>query len=125
MAHDDTAVWPEVKFDFELSFEGAVQGAFQSASGIEKPGGGSAARVELTKGALSPASTVEAWMAAPEPREVSIVLRDEAGGAAMTWRLAKTRPVDLVFATGVGALADTKLVERLTLACEGFEQDPA
>jgi hypothetical protein len=122
---DHTAVWPEVKFDFELSFDGLAQGEFQSASGIEQGRGRAATQVELTKGVLSPISTVETWAAASEPREVSIVLRDEDGGAAMTWRLAGARAVGLTFAAGAGAPGDAKLVERLTLTCESLGQGPS
>jgi len=122
---DHTAIWPQVKFDFELSFDGVAQGEFQSASGIEPGHGRAAMQVELTKGALSPTSMVETWAAASASREVSIVLRDEDGGAAMTWRLAGARAVGLTFAKGADAPGDAKFVERLTLTCESLEQGPA
>src|SRR3569833_160623 len=106
---DHTAICPQVKFDFELSFDGVAQGEFQSASGIEPGHGRAAMQVELTKGALSPTSMVETWAAASASREVSIVLRDEDGGAAMTWRLAGARAVGLTFAKGPTRLATPSL----------------
>lgn len=122
MAHkDDPAAWPQVKFTFELSFDGAVQGLFQSASGIGEAAKAADVRVELTQGALTATSMVEAWMAAPTPRDVSVALRDNEGGVAMSWRLTKARPTKLEFVTAAGAPGDDRQVERLTLICAGLE----